>query len=329
MASEPSPFIGARACERCHADRFDEQQRSRHARTLVRPNAIAGLVWPQGPVPDRSEPKVVHEIRAMAGGVEAETKVGERAFRAVVLFAMGSGRQGRSFLAREASGVIRELRLSQYPEAPEWDRTMEHPAVPPDPDGYLGRPIQPESYRRCLHCHATDFRAAEDSNRPEGDDHGIGCERCHGPGALHIRAVEAKLPELAIARPRLARPTQVMALCGDCHSAPPSTTPADPGFVRYQVSGLSLSRCYTESTDSFSCVTCHDPHQDAETSAAHYEAICLGCHAPGTEKPASGPTRKGCPVNARADCLNCHMPRVSNAVPRTVFTDHSIRVHRP
>ncbi len=212
---------------------------------------------------------------------------------------------------------------------------MEHPAVPPDEPGYLGRPISSEAFRRCLHCHATNFRAArEPDGRPEGRDHGIGCERCHGPGGHHRPAIEAGLPDLAIARPRLAAPEQVVALCAECHKAPAKTTPDDAGFVRYQASSFVLSRCYTESASGFSCVTCHNPHQNAETSSAFYESRCVTCHpaarSPGPSPPA-GSHRTGapCPVNPAKGCLTCHMPRVKDAVPRTEFTDHRIRVHRP
>ena len=144
---------------------------------------------------------------------------------------------------------------------------MEHPAEPPDPPGYLGRPISSESFRRCLHCHSTNFRAVlEPEGRPEARDHGIGCERCHGPAGNHPAAVAASFPELAIARPKLASAARIVALCGECHTAPAKKTPDDPGFVRYQASGLVLSRCYTESGEASSCTTCHDPHKDVETT---------------------------------------------------------------
>jgi hypothetical protein len=334
MLTEPAPFVGAQRCAPCHPDPFDSQQQSRHARTLCRTAALKDLTWPDGAVIDASNPRVTHQLGRAGDRVEVQTRLNPKVFRAVLEYALGSNHQGQSFLARDEAGQVRELRLARYPRAPEWDRTMEHPAVPPDPEGYLGRPISAEAFRRCLHCHATDFRAAQEPDgRPEGRDQGIGCERCHGPGGHHLLAVEAHLPELAIARPRLASPAQVVALCGDCHTAPPTTTLADPGFVRYQASSLVLSRCYTESAAALSCVTCHDPHQDAETSAASYEVQCLACHpgsSPSTpqRRPGQNRTWQPCPVNPRQNCLTCHMQRVENAVPRTVFTDHQIRIHR-
>jgi tetratricopeptide (TPR) repeat protein len=329
LAPEPAPYLGAESCASCHPKEFRSQQGSRHSRTLRRTAELGDLPWPDRNIPEADNPRVVHRFDRAGTRFEVVTRVDAQVFRAVVEYALGSNHQGRSFLARQEDGQVRELRLSQYPDAPKWGRTMEHPAVPPDEPGYLGRPISAEAFRKCLNCHATNHRAArEPDGRPEARDHGIGCERCHGPGGHHRPAIEAGLSEPAIARPRLAAPARVVALCADCHTAPAKTTPADAGFVRYQASGFVLSRCYTESAQDFSCTTCHNPHQNAETLSNFYESRCLKCHSP---SPSAGPRRSGkpCPINPRSDCLTCHMPRVRDAIPRTVFTDHWIRIHRP
>jgi hypothetical protein len=339
LLDEPAPFVGAARCLPCHQDQYTSQQKSRHARTSQRSTRLRTLPWPDRVVVDRDNPSVAHQVQQSQDRIEVITRVDRdhRALRAVVEYALGSNHQGQSFLGRDDQGQVRELRLSHYPSAPEWDRTMEHPTVPPDLEGYLGRPISPESFRRCLHCHATNFRSAQEpEGRPESHDHGIGCERCHGPAGHHLLAIAAGLAEPAIARPRLASAAQVVALCGECHTAPPGTTPASAKFVRYQATGFTLSRCYAARRgDGFSCVSCHDPHEDAETSTTFYEAKCISCHSsdpaatPGAGvKPVRTSTSAACPVNPGKDCLTCHMPKIKDAVPRTEFTDHQIRIHR-
>jgi len=331
---EPAPFLGSAACASCHRALFQSQQSSRHSRTLKRTAELTDLAWPKGNLADAHNPRVQHRFARLGDRIEVRTHVDDQAFGALVEYALGSNHQGQSFLAREADGQIRELRVSHYPSAPEWSRTMEHPAQPPDAPGYMGRPITPDAFRRCLNCHSTNFRAVlEPAGRPEARDHGIGCERCHGPAGNHPAAIAASFPELAIARPRLASAAQTVALCGECHTAPSKITPDDPGFVRYQASSLVKSRCYTESDQSFSCVTCHDPHRDAAGAAASSRAECLACH-PSSRPTAPDPSAKAsqrwpsCPVKPRGDCLACHMPRVKDAVPRTQFTDHWIRATR-
>lgn len=330
LRREPAPFVGASTCAPCHPSQFGSQQSSRHAQTLTRPDAIARLPWPEQPISDRDNPEVTHRFRHAGDRIEAETRVAGTVFHAVVGYALGSNHQGQSFLARDAGGRTFELRASRYPAAPVWDRTMEHPVAPPDASGYLGRPVSAESVRKCFHCHATDFRAVlEPEGRPQAGDHGIGCERCHGPGGHHAAAVAAHFPEPAIARPRLASPARVMTLCAECHTAPPSTTPADAGFVRYQASGLALSRCFTGSSEALGCTTCHDPHRNARTAPKYYEERCLECHSANRSTEPGKGSGPPCPVNSRGDCLPCHMPTVRDAVPRAAFADHWIRVRRP
>src|SRR5262249_11311743 len=119
-----------------------------------------------------------------------------------------------------------------------------------------------------------------------------------------------------------------------CHKAPLSASPDKPNFIRFQAPTLVESRCYTES-GSLSCVTCHNPHRDAGHNAAEYEAICLRCHpaagrlaGPDGGDSLSAKLWAACPVNPTGYCLGCHMPRVADAVPRAVFTDHHIRIRK-
>lgn len=209
---------------------------------------------------------------------------------------------------------------------------MEHPATLPDADGYLGRPITEDAFRKCLNCHSTNFRSIlAPESRPESRDHGIGCERCHGPAGNHLASVAAKFPDPAIARPRLATPAQVVNLCGDCHGASASVSPESPSYVRFQASTLVLSRCYNETGQGLSCIACHNPHKNAETTASYYEEKCLACHRAGTtmtDRPLASTAGRGCPVNPTTGCVECHMPKTREAIPRTAFTDHQIRIHR-
>jgi hypothetical protein len=98
----------------------------------------------------------------------------------------------------------------------------------------------------------------------------------------------------------------------------------DPIWVRSSGATMTFSRCYTESNGGLSCLTCHDPHKDAEHSPTFYEQKCLLCHsATSNAKPAA----TICKVNPKSDCLTCHMPKVPMPVLHTSLTDHYIRVH--
>lgn len=149
----------------------------------------------------------------------------------------------------------------------------------------------------------------------------MGCERCHGPGGHHVLAVEAEFPDPAIVSPGRSSAETVNRLCGQCHGLTEphgfSGEPDDPGWFRFQTARLEKSRCYIASSGQLHCVTCHDPHKNAETAPAYYEAKCLTCH---------GSPQTTCPVNPAKDCVGCHMPRTWRQPTHSFKSDHNIRI---
>ncbi|MHB1557225.1 MAG: tetratricopeptide repeat protein [Isosphaeraceae bacterium] len=361
MARDPGPYVGSASCAPCHRGEHRTQQASRHSRTFFREADLAKVELPESPIRDPFDAAVVHTLaRGKDGLVHQKTRAGSKVFEAVVQYAFGSGDRGLTPVGRDANGRAYELRLSDYPEShgssstgrpvARWDVTSGHPRTPSKPEEFLGQPLTEDLVRRCVFCHVTDIKGAVDRTGPCAMDHGIGCERCHGPGGNHLLAVEGKLVDLdaAIARPNHASGEPIVKLCAECHS-PRGIKIArdDPAAPRFQGTTLTWSRCYTESQNALDCTTCHDPHRNASTSKPEYEARCLECHSPAGRERASSAAkltagrsppqspglrldarRTVCPVNPSTGCIDCHMPAVSGVVPHSTFTDHFIRVHR-
>jgi tetratricopeptide (TPR) repeat protein len=343
LVAEPARYVGSLACAECHRAIYNDQQRSRHARTFFRASELAALELPIPSFPDPAQHEVTHTLRRVGSDrLQQETLAAGLALRAVVDYAFGSGDRGLTLVGHDDHGETRELRLSRYHRDTGlfWDVTSGHPVHPSEPSEYLGEPLTEDGVRRCLLCHITAPRSTLETYGPGPTDHGIGCERCHGPGENHLLAVAAKFPDLSIARPIMASGSRVVALCAQCHSPRGrSTTPDDPFSVRFQGPTLTWSRCFKESKDALDCTTCHDPHRNAVTSLVHYESKCRSCHTKAGEKGASrgqlqraAPAEEAaptiCKVNPTTGCIGCHMPAVSDVVPHSSFTDHFIRVHR-
>ena len=337
-ALEPAPYVGATRCEGCHRDRYRSQRGSRHGRTLRVGAELEAIRFPERPIPDPGEPEVSHAFRRDAGGVHMETRVEGKLLAALIEYAVGSGNRGLTFIGRDEVGQMRMSRLSLYRQDEVVALSPMAPPVLSDTGDYLGRPIGHGQLSACLDCHATTLVESGDSTKLEPIERGIGCERCHGPGGNHLQAVEGHFAEPAIARPRLASAGQILRLCGQCHSPPEGETPApsNPTNIRQQAFTMPKSRCYTKSAGGLSCVTCHDPHRDAETSPAFYEARCLACHSAGPRRAhargiraeAGSMRRVQCPIDPARDCLKCHMPKVEVFSEHASYADHHIRVHR-
>jgi len=336
LAAEPAPYVGAARCATCHGEIHSAEQSSRHSRSFARALDMEKFPLPDQPIADPSNPRVIHNLARTGGRIEIETTVNGTVIRAQVEYALGSGGRAVTLVVRDDAGEYREYRLSRYAHEVGWDLTVHHPKIPEKARDFLGKPIGIDRVPTCLNCHVTDYRAALDRTGPEAADHGIGCERCHGPGGNHLRAVDTRFSDMAIIQPQLASAAERVALCTQCHDATPGATPADPEFVRFQGPNILKSRCYTKSGGSFDCMTCHNPHRSVETAASFYEAKCLDCHgSPATRTEAARSASRDderkqipCPVNTARDCLQCHMPKVKDPVPHTSFTDHYIRVHR-
>jgi hypothetical protein len=333
---EPAPFVGSRRCGECHRRLYREQQASsRHAHTLRWGSGLKDVPLPEAPIPDPIIPAITHRFsRTRVDRIELETRALDRTIKAVVAYAVGSGRHGITMIARDEDGVDRELRLSYFADDQAWGQTKGIDFAPRDDGDHLGMRLSPKALDHCLHCHTTWFRSVvagrSQAEAPEGRDHGIGCERCHGPGLNHVKAAETGFAENAIALGSATPSRERLNSCASCHAADGSVQPSDPEFTRAQGTTFLFSRCFTASNDRFDCTTCHDPHRLLDTSGAHYEAKCLGCHGaslPGRGEPAVS-HESSCPVNATGKCITCHMPKVSDSSRHSRFTDHHIRVHR-
>ena len=84
-----------------------------------------------------------------------------------------------------------------------WGETKGIDFAPRDAGDHIGIGLGRKALHQCLQCHTTWFRSVDHEHvgprGPEGEDRGIGCERCHGPGLNHVKAAHSGFAEMAIA----------------------------------------------------------------------------------------------------------------------------------
>lgn len=364
-------YVGDAACAACHPEQaatYRQHPMGRSAAAAVSlldqerydsqaRNPFTALGW-QFQVKRRGL-KLIH--RALFRDADGQT-VAERV--AEIAFAIGSGKQGRSYLEWR-DGYLYQSPISWYSREHIWD-------LSPGFDArwqHFSRPITVQ----CLFCHCNAAPLVEHTiNRYEPallNNLTIGCERCHGPGELHVQRHERGEvvvgPDRSIANPARLEPALREAVCQQCHLLGESRVvrrgrePFDfrPGlplhlfvsvFVRpaewcddqksvSHVEQMQRSRCFQESKGpgQLGCTSCHDPHAVPAPSerVSFYRERCLRCHA-AEPTPGRGRTCVLDPAVRRQQaagdsCIDCHMPRQASAnIAHAAVTDHRI-VRRP
>ena len=279
-------------------------------------------------------------------------------FEREIAWVMGSGNRARSYLYQNDSGELFMLPLGWYSEGRQWGMSpgFEH-------QNHLG--VLRQVKRQCMFCHNA-YPEVEDGNDTHWMPHrfpkqlpqGTGCQRCHGPGAEHIRTVLRGSPlediRARIVNPRKLPPEQRDSVCFQCHMLPSVSMIGERRFGRDDYSfrpGQSLSEymvhteikiegndptdrfeinhhgyrlwsstCYQKSQGELTCISCHDPHvkPDSKDFRAKVSKVCLGCHEGLTTR------HPGENVSHR-DCVSCHMPTTrTRDVVLVTMTDHQI-----
>jgi len=254
-----------------------------------------------------------------------------------LLYYIGSGRRGRSYLFA-VDGFLFESPVNWYSDRQQWD-------MAPAFGNATEMPMNLPAFASCLHCHVSGMRSplAGTENHypsPPFSDAGVTCERCHGPGAAHVKGG-------AIVNPGKLDAGRRDAVCMQCHLEGKAAIerpgrhiydyrPGDQlsDFIRYfvfadqqdsglgavsQFEALAQSACKKKSGDAMSCTSCHDPHREpsAAERVSYYRQKCLACHG----------ARFGSTHHIdQPDCTSCHMPSsLSTDVAHTEVTDHRVR----
>jgi tetratricopeptide (TPR) repeat protein len=279
------------------------------------------------------------------------TKIHERSKAADYI--IGSGNHNRTYLSIQ-NGFITELPLTWYSDQKKWDLSPGYHSN----NMRFSRPIVEE----CMHCHNsfTDYEQLTQNKYNTPLPHGIGCERCHGPGQLHVQSRIDKVNnqkgeiDYTIVNPSHLPFQEQLDVCQQCHlqgeisvfKQGKQSNDFRPGMLLSHVKSifmdsssdsnefriashaerLAKSACFKEST-SLTCITCHNPHVPVQDHSQHsFNKHCVSCH----ELNALSLTNSIANHRPGADCIQCHMPQGNTAdIPHVNFTDHKIQISNP
>ncbi len=299
-------YVADRACALCHTDLAASYAAKGMARAFQRPR-------PAADIEDFSAPPFVHGpsgqqfqiIRRDGRVIFRRWQTGPdgqpiNVFETPVDWILGSGDHARTYLYQTAGGELYQLPLAWYTQTGSWG--MAPGFDRPDHEGVVRR-----VRRECVFCHTAypDVPAGADAYGapqifPAAMPEGIGCQRCHGPGAEHVGLALGGIGLKSEIRASIFNPGRLPIerrdeVCQGCHLQPSVAMPGLRRFGRGDFSfrpgepvsdylvqvdveeegrarserfeinhhpyRLRQSRCFLESGGRLSCLTCHDPHR--------------------------------------------------------------------
>jgi Flp pilus assembly protein TadD len=279
-------------------------------------------------------------------------------------FIMGSGNHVRTYLHREPDGTLIELPLAWYSE------DGGHWGMNPGFDNSHPMTRRTIAYE-CMFCHNAYPQIPHAAHRDLSANPvygpvlpvGIDCQRCHGPGAAHVKAAQTPGVSLQQVRAPILNPIRLsndrqMEVCEQCHLETTSHLLPDrirhydrepfgyrpdqslasfnSYFVRDPEKGrtdnfeivnapyrLRQSQCYLKSRGALTCETCHNPH-DLHKGAESAGDYANICMKCHTANLPEKIALHQHPVSK--DCVSCHMPkRRAEDVVHAIMTDHLIQ----
>jgi predicted CXXCH cytochrome family protein len=351
-------YTGVKSCIPCHrsiSGYWDKSEMGRTMEVMSEDNVVE--IYPQKfPVYDEVNDFYYEMFRKEEKFFQKEYRknsegkiIHERIMQAE--YAIGSGNNLRMYFHNE-NGMFYQLPLTWNSHKKTWD-------LSPGFREYENLRFSRFAAKKCIFCHNSYL-----DEDPTSPDHylkpfviGISCERCHGPGELHIKeqVMKLKIPENSktIVNPTELSLKRELAICMQCHLEGkawvlkdkdgwfdfrpgqllsenrsvyyPAVTSKEEIEVGDSPHRLMLSRCFKESNNQLTCISCHDPHKSIHSfTRKHYNDVCIECH-----KINSMPSKNSEHNHkSKDDCVSCHMNRtgIENTLHGVSLTDHWIRV---
>ena len=265
-------------------------------------------------------------------------------------YIVGSGQHTNSHII-DINGYIYQAPITWYTQEKKWDMAPGFRKNNSRFDRWLTA--------ECITCHNHFPKQINGSlNKFSDMPTGIECERCHGPGEVHVleklagNIIDTTVNiDYSIVNPHDLSRDRQMDICQRCHLQGVAVT--EPGKTFYdfrpgmelnkvmnvflprysnshekfimasQADRLRLSACFKKN-ETLTCLTCHHPHHSVKvTPKEKFNNVCKNCHQ---NHPCS------LPISEREkdadNCFTCHMPKSgSTDIPHVSITDHFISVH--
>lgn len=221
-----------------------------------------------------------------------------------VEYIIGSGQHTNSHMY-SVNGYLFQMPMTYYAQSGKWD-------LPPGfEDGYNTR-FSRKIGLECMSCHNSlpEFVLGSE-NKYNSVPNGIGCERCHGPGSIHVKdklagniVDTAKYIDYTIVNPGKLSPELQFDVCQRCHLQGNTVLKPGKSFFDFRP-GMVLSDVMTVFMPKY------EGAEDEFIMASHAERLKMSQCFLVTEQNRSQNADSLRPYKSAMTCVTCHNPHVS------------------
>ncbi len=340
-------YVGKEQCRMCHAEIYDSYMQTGMGRSLHyatrEHSALEGSDMPiiHDSIKNLSYAPFFQNDSLYIMEFRLEGDDTSHVLIKKVDYKIGSGHHTNSHLF-EINGYLHQMPYTYYTQDEIAD-------LPPGFEGGLNSRFSREIGLECMSCHnANTSHISASSNKYNTIPKGIDCERCHGPGEVHVKRKLAgeiidtsKYIDYSIVNPAKLPLDLQFDVCQRCHlqgttilSSGQSFDSFRPGMhlkdvmdtylPKYEndhsfimashVDRLRQSSCFK--TAEMTCITCHNPHKSVSSlGEGYFDNKCMQCH-------------DVCDDEQIQNCTSCHMPKSSTSdIMHVSITDHKIGIH--
>ncbi len=352
-------YLGIEACKECHYDKYlsymrtgmglswDSATRSKSA-SVIGPDSILYDMYSDLYFRPYWEGDVlkVNEYR-LAGQDTIHGRI------ELVNYIVGSGQHTNSHIY-VINDYAHQAPFTYYTQDQKFD-------LPPGFEGGHNTRFERKIGLECMSCHnSLPDMVIGSENKFTRIPTGINCERCHGPGEIHVDLKKkgvivdtSQFVDYSIVNPANLSVERQMDICVRCHLQ--GTMVLKPGKSFYDfkpgmdlskvmdifmprfeggkedfimashVERLKESKCYIATGDTLNCRYCHSPHiSHREVYKYNYTRHCTNCHnIQSTVCSASEEIR----MQENNNCIACHMEEsYTRDIPHVRIHDHKIAI---
>ncbi len=265
-----------------------------------------------------------YRLHHLPSGSQADAGEGDTIYKRIqqVNYIVGSGEHTNSHLY-SVNGYLYQAPVTFYTQQGKWD-------LAPGFSGGFNSRFTREIGLECMTCHNSypDFVKGS-TDKYISVPNGISCERCHGPGALHVKAIQmghitdtAKAIDYTIVNPAKLPVELQVDLCQRCHLQGNAVLKPGKSFYSFKP-GMRLSEVMDVFLPKYEGM--ENEHIMASHAARLEMSQCfLQSLANGEKSTLLKPYMQG------LTCVTCHNPHIDvRSVSHSAFNLICQRCHSP